>query len=64
MNNSKYITQNDLLLKNLISFYNTNSDNAFNPNNNLILNLNLKSLFLFIFQIFQNYFLFILTNNN
>jgi hypothetical protein len=35
MNNSKYITQNDLLLKNLISFYNTNSDNAFNPNNNL-----------------------------
>jgi hypothetical protein len=35
MNNSKYITQNDLLLKNLISFYSTNYENAFNPNNNL-----------------------------
>ena len=35
MNNSKYITQNDLLLKNLISFYNTNYENTFNPNNNL-----------------------------
>lgn len=33
--NSKYITQNDLLLKNLITFYNTSSDDIFNPNNNL-----------------------------
>ena len=35
MNNSKYITQNDLLLKNLISFYNTSHNDTFNPNNNL-----------------------------
>jgi hypothetical protein len=36
MNNSNYTTQNDLLLKNLISFYNTNDVNGdYNPNNNL-----------------------------
>jgi hypothetical protein len=35
MNNS-YTTQNDLLLKNLIAFYNTNDSNGhYNPNNNL-----------------------------
>jgi hypothetical protein len=35
MNNSSYTTQNDLLLKNLMSFYRTDLDGAFNPNNNL-----------------------------
>jgi len=36
MNNSNYTTQNDLLLKNLMSFYKTNSLNGiYNPNNNL-----------------------------
>ena len=36
MNNSNYITQNDLLLKNLITFYKTDDENGFyNPNNNL-----------------------------
>ena len=35
MNNSSYTTQNDLLLKNLIVFYNTHIDNNFNPDNNL-----------------------------
>lgn len=36
MNNSNYITQNDLLVKNLMSFYKTeNSDGIYNPNNNL-----------------------------
>ena len=36
MNNSNYTTQNDLLLKNLISFYKTDdSEGTYNPNNNL-----------------------------
>jgi hypothetical protein len=36
MNNSNYITQNDLLLKNLISFFKTDDlDGVHNPNNNL-----------------------------
>jgi len=36
MNNSNYTTQNDLLLKNLISFYKTyDLDGIYNPNNNL-----------------------------
>jgi hypothetical protein len=35
MNNLTYTTQNDLLLKNLLNFYNTNIDCNFNPNNNL-----------------------------
>jgi hypothetical protein len=36
MNNSNYTTQNDLLLKNLMSFYKTDdSDGNYNPNNNL-----------------------------
>jgi hypothetical protein len=36
MNNSNYTTQNDLLLKNLLSFYKTDDlDGNYNPNNNL-----------------------------
>jgi hypothetical protein len=35
MNNSSYTTQNDLLLKNLIIFYDTNLNGSFNVNNNL-----------------------------
>jgi hypothetical protein len=35
MNNSSYTTQNDLLLKNLMTFYKTDLDGEFNPNNNL-----------------------------
>ncbi len=36
MNNSNYTTQNDLLLKNLTSFYKTDDINGvYNPNNNL-----------------------------
>ena len=36
MNNSNYITQNDLLLKNLMTFYKTDDSNGtYNPNNNL-----------------------------
>jgi hypothetical protein len=36
MNISNYTTQNDLLLKNLLSFYNTDDlDGNYNPNNNL-----------------------------
>jgi hypothetical protein len=35
MNNLTYTTQNDLLLKNLMNFYNTNLNGEFNPNNNL-----------------------------
>ncbi len=36
MNNSIYTTQNDLLLKNLLSFYKTEDENGnLNPNNNL-----------------------------
>jgi hypothetical protein len=36
MNNINYITQNDLLLKNLMTFYKTNDlDGNYNPNNNL-----------------------------
>jgi hypothetical protein len=35
MNNLTYTTQNDLLLKNLLIFYNTNLNGVFNPNNNL-----------------------------
>lgn len=36
MNNSNYTTQNDLLLKNLMSFYKTDDFNGiYNPNNNL-----------------------------
>ena len=35
MNNLTYTTQNDLLLKNLLHFYNTNIESEFNPNNNL-----------------------------
>lgn len=36
MNNSNYTTQNDLLLKNLMSFYKTSDTNGiYNPNNNL-----------------------------
>jgi len=36
MNNSNYTTQNDLLLKNLLTFYNTNDDDGiYNPDNNL-----------------------------
>ena len=36
MNNSNYTTQNDLLLKNLLSFYKTDDlDGNHNPNNNL-----------------------------
>ena len=35
MNNASYTTQNDLLLKNLMNFYKTHTDDKFNPNNNL-----------------------------
>ena len=36
MNNSNYTTQNDLLLKNLMTFYKTDDSNGnYNPNNNL-----------------------------
>jgi len=36
MNNTNYTTQNDLLLKNLMTFYKTDdSDGNYNPNNNL-----------------------------
>ena len=35
MNNSTYTTQNDLLLKNLLTFYKTDTDGIYNPNNNL-----------------------------
>lgn len=36
MNNSNYTTQNDLLLKNLMTFYKTDDlDGTYNPNNNL-----------------------------
>lgn len=36
MNNSSYTTQNDLLLKNLLTFYKTNDlDGKYNPDNNL-----------------------------
>jgi hypothetical protein len=37
MNGSAYTTQNDLLLKNLLTFYKTDNDNdgVYNPNNNL-----------------------------
>ena len=35
MNNSSYTTQNDLLLKNLQYFYNTEIDGCYDPNNNL-----------------------------
>ena len=35
MNNSTYTTQNDLLLKNLLTFYNTENDYGYNPDNNL-----------------------------
>ena len=36
MNNSNYTTQNDLLLKNLMSFYKTDdNEGIYNPNNNL-----------------------------
>jgi len=35
MNNLTYTTQNDLLLKNLMNFYNTNLNGEFNPHNNL-----------------------------
>ena len=36
VSNSNYTTQNDLLLKNLLVFYNTNNlDGTFNPDNNL-----------------------------
>jgi hypothetical protein len=36
MNNSNYTTQNDLLLKNLMTFYKTDDlDGNYNPNNNL-----------------------------
>ena len=35
MNNATYTTQNDLLLKNLMTFYKTDIDGKFNPNNNL-----------------------------
>jgi len=36
MNNTTYTTQNDLLLKNLMTFYKTDdSDGNYNPNNNL-----------------------------
>jgi hypothetical protein len=35
MNNSSYTTQNDLLLKNLQHFYNTEIDGCYDPNNNL-----------------------------
>lgn len=36
MNNSNYTTQNDLLLKNLLTFYKTDdSEGNYNPNNNL-----------------------------
>jgi hypothetical protein len=36
MNNNNYTTQNDLLLKNLMSFYKTDdTDGVYNPNNNL-----------------------------
>jgi hypothetical protein len=36
MNNSNYTTQNDLLLKNLMTFYKTDDNNGiYNPNNNL-----------------------------
>ena len=35
MSNSIYTTQNDLLLKNLITFYKTDIDGKFNPQNNL-----------------------------
>jgi len=35
MNNLTYTTQNDLLLKNLLHFYNTNIESEYNPNNNL-----------------------------
>lgn len=33
--NSSYTTQNDLLLKNLLAFYNVESDGHYNPHNNL-----------------------------
>lgn len=35
MNNSSYTTQNDLLLKNLMTFYKTDIDGCYNPSNNL-----------------------------
>jgi hypothetical protein len=35
MNSSTYSTQNDLLLKNLLSFYETSKDGVYNPQNNL-----------------------------
>jgi hypothetical protein len=35
MNYASYTTQNDLLLKNLLTFYKTHIDNNFNPDNNL-----------------------------
>ena len=35
MNNSSYTTQNDLLLKNLITFYKTDLHECYDPNNNL-----------------------------
>jgi hypothetical protein len=35
MNNSSYTTQNDLLLKNLMNFYETDINGLYNPNNNL-----------------------------
>lgn len=35
MNNSSYTTQNDLLLKNLLVFYQTNIDGSYNKHNNL-----------------------------
>ena len=35
MKNPTYITQNDLLLKNLMNFYKTNINDKFNPQNNL-----------------------------
>lgn len=35
MNSSIYSTQNDLLLKNLLSFYETSKDGVYNPQNNL-----------------------------
>jgi hypothetical protein len=33
--NSTYTTQNDLLLKNLLTFYTTEGENGYNPDNNL-----------------------------
>ena len=35
MNNSSYTTQNDLLLKNLMNFYETDINGSYNSNNNL-----------------------------